>query len=137
MREVGVHDDDIVARCELQAVDVGGSESELAGARADLDLGRCVGFLELSSDFLRAVGRAVVDDDEFPVKIASGERGVSNCIVRVQGYRDYCYLLLGERLVQQPCYYGKIAALVVGGEEDGVLVFLGCRSHGDGCAADR
>lgn len=35
----------------------------------------------------------------------------------VQGYG-----LLSERLVEQPCYYGQVAALVVCGEEDGVFV---------------
>jgi hypothetical protein len=33
-------------------------------------------------------------------------------------------LLLRERLVKQPCYYGQVAALVVCGEQDGVLVLL-------------
>ena len=53
--EVGVHDDDEVARRELQAVDVGGAETQLAGAGADLDV-RGVDFGELSGDFLGAVG---------------------------------------------------------------------------------
>jgi hypothetical protein len=70
MREVGVHDDDEVARRELQAVHVGGAEAELACARADLDALGGVGFLELRGYFLCAVGRAVVDDDEFPVEVA-------------------------------------------------------------------
>lgn len=43
------------------------------------------------------------------------------------------FALLGERLVEQPCYYREIAALVVCGEQDGVLVFLlRDRSHGCG-----
>lgn len=46
-----------------------------------------------------------------------------------------CYVLLCERLVQQPRYYGEVAALIVGGEEDRVFV-LGCGSHCDGCAAE-
>lgn len=68
--EVGVHDDDEVARHELKAVDVGGAEAEFAGARADLDAVGAVGFLQLGGDFLCAVGGAVVDDDEFPVEVA-------------------------------------------------------------------
>ena len=68
--EIRVHDDDEVARGELQAVDVGGSETKFTGARADLDAGGCVDFLELGGDFLGAVGGAVVDDDEFPVEFA-------------------------------------------------------------------
>jgi hypothetical protein len=54
--EVGVHDDDIVSCCELQTVDVGGSEAEFAGAGAQLDVLRADGGDELFGDFLRAVG---------------------------------------------------------------------------------
>jgi hypothetical protein len=70
MAEIRVHDDDEVARCELQAVDVGGSEAEFTSACADLDAGGCVDFLELGGDFLGSVWGAVVDDDEFPVEFA-------------------------------------------------------------------
>jgi len=70
--EVGVHDDDEVARRELQAVDVGGAEAEFAGACAQLDFGAAVGFLELFGDVLGAVWGAVVDDDDFPVEVAVG-----------------------------------------------------------------
>ena len=70
VREVGVHDDDEVAGCVLQAVDVGGSESEFTSAGADLDALGGVDLLELGGDFLGTVGGAVVDDDEFPVEIA-------------------------------------------------------------------
>jgi hypothetical protein len=69
VREIRVHDDDIVSGRELQAVDVGGSEAEFTGARADLDALGCVDFLELRGDFLGAVWGSVVDDDEFPVKV--------------------------------------------------------------------
>lgn len=68
--EVGVHDDDEVAGDELQAVNVGGSEAELAGARLELDVGG-VGLDELLGDVLGAVGGAVVDDDDFPIEVAS------------------------------------------------------------------
>jgi hypothetical protein len=67
--EVGVHDDDEVARRELQAVNVGCSEAELAGAGLEDDVWG-VGFDELVCDFLGAVGGAVVDDDELPVEFA-------------------------------------------------------------------
>lgn len=40
----------------------------------------------------------------------------------LRGCRDG--LLLRERLVKQPCYYGQVAALVVCGEQDRVLVLL-------------
>lgn len=40
------------------------------------------------------------------------------------------YGLLSKRLVEQPCYYGQVAALVVCGEENGVFVLcLLNRSH--------
>ena len=71
--EVGVHDDDEVARGELQAVDVGGAETQLPGARLEDDMG-AVGLYELEGDFLGAIGRAVVNDDEFPVKLAVRKR---------------------------------------------------------------
>lgn len=70
VREVGVHDDDKVARNELEAVHVGGSETELACSRLQLDMGS-IGFDELVRDFLCAVGGAVVDDNEFPVEFAA------------------------------------------------------------------
>jgi hypothetical protein len=53
----------------LQAVNVGGAEAEFTGACADLDALGGVDLLELRGDFLGAVGGAVVDDDEFPVKV--------------------------------------------------------------------
>lgn len=53
--EVGVHDDDEVARDELQAVDVGRSEAQLAGSSLEDDVG-CVGLDELVGHVLRSVG---------------------------------------------------------------------------------
>jgi hypothetical protein len=74
-------------------VDIGSSQAQFASACADLDALRCVGFLELGGNFLGAVGRAVVDDDELPVKVSGGESGVSIGIVGC-GCRDsaatYC-----------------------------------------------
>jgi hypothetical protein len=43
--------------------------------------------------------------------------------------RVWCSVLLSEGLVEQPCYYGEVAALIVGWEEDRVFVFLGCGRH--------
>lgn len=68
--EVRVHDDDEVAGRKLQAVHVGGTEAELAGARLEEDARGAVGALELARDFLGAVGGAVVDDYELPVEVA-------------------------------------------------------------------
>ena len=70
VREVGVHDDDEVARCELQAVHVGGAEAEFAGARFEDDAGGRVEFLELLGDGEGAVRGGIVDNDEFPVELA-------------------------------------------------------------------
>ena len=44
------------------------SKTELAGARFEEDMGR-VGFCKLVRDDLGAVWGAVVDDDEFPIKV--------------------------------------------------------------------
>lgn len=71
--KIGVHDDDIVARRKLETVDVGCSEAEFAGAGAQLDVLGADGGDELFGDFLGAVGGAVVDDDDFPVKVAESE----------------------------------------------------------------
>lgn len=68
--EVGVHDDDEVAGRVLQAVDVGGSQAEFAGARLQFDVFGADGGDELFGDVLGAVGGAVVDDDDFPVEVA-------------------------------------------------------------------
>jgi len=68
--EVGVHDDDEVAGDELETVDVGRSETELASAGLEEDVGR-VGLDELLGDFLGSIGGAVVDDDEFPIEVAT------------------------------------------------------------------
>jgi len=89
MREVRVHNDDIVSCDELQAVYVCRSKTELAGARFEEDMGR-VGFCKLVRDDLGAVWGAVVDDDEFPIKV-----------------------LLGEGPVQQPGNDWEVASLIV------------------------
>lgn len=70
VREIRVHDDDEVSGRELQAVDVGCSEAEFAGAGFEKDAGGAVGFDELFGDVLGAVGGAIVDDDDFVVEIA-------------------------------------------------------------------
>jgi hypothetical protein len=67
--EIGVHDNDEVARHKLQAVNVGSSETQLSGARLEDDVGS-VGLDELVGDFLCSVGGAVVDNDEFPIQLA-------------------------------------------------------------------
>ena len=74
--EIGVHDDDKVARTEVEAVDVSGAETELASARLEEDVGG-VGFDKLVGDFLGAIGATVVDNDELPIKLAAGT--ISEC----------------------------------------------------------
>jgi len=64
VREVRVHEDDKVARAQLQAVDVGGAEAELARALEHLQLLPAVDALQLERDGVRAVGRRVLDDDD-------------------------------------------------------------------------
>ena len=70
MAEVGVHNDDIVAGRELQAVDIGRSETEFASSGLQFDVLRADGGDELLCDFLGAVGGAVVDNDDLPVEVA-------------------------------------------------------------------
>lgn len=67
--KVGVHDDDKVARGELETVHVRSAQAKLAGAGLQLHVW-AVGLDELVGDFLGAVGRAIVDNDEFPVELA-------------------------------------------------------------------
>jgi hypothetical protein len=50
-------------------MDVGRAETKFASAGAELDALGGVDFLELLCDVLGSVGGAVVDDDEFPVKV--------------------------------------------------------------------
>ena len=125
--EVGVHDDDEVARDELQAVDVGGAEAQLAGASLEDDVGG-VGLDELVGDVLGAVGRAVVDDDEFPIELAGDcQQPFGTRAERMQNQLD---LLLCESAVQQPGHNGEVLALVVRRQDDRVLVIGAlCRGH--------
>lgn len=104
VRKVGVHDNDEVTGSELQAVDVCGSETEFAGAGLEQDLVLPVSPRELLGYVLRAVRGGVVDDYELPGEV-----------------------LLGEGAVQEPDDDGQVAALIVGGDNDGVLV-CGCHS---------
>ena len=114
--EICVHDDHKVARGILEAVYVCGSQSEFPGAGAELDAVWVCG-LELFSDFLRAVWRGVVDDDDFPVKIAADQMVSASMLFRSEGseVRLYAYVLFGEGVVEQPYYDWQVAALVVGG----------------------
>lgn len=70
VREVGIHDDNEVAGNELETVDIGRSETEFASAGFEEDVGR-VGLDELLGDFLGSIGGSVVDNDEFPIEVAT------------------------------------------------------------------
>lgn len=72
VREVGVHYDDEVARDKLQAMDVGGAEAQLAGARLEDDMRGAEGGLEFFGAGERAVGGCVVDNYYFPIKFSAG-----------------------------------------------------------------
>lgn len=76
VRKVGVHDDDKVSERELQALDVGGAQSELAGAGFEDYARRTVGVDELFGHILRAVGGIVIDDDYFQTIIGRLRRSL-------------------------------------------------------------
>lgn len=130
--KVGVHDDNVIALGELQAVHVRGAEPQLSGARLE-DHARGVGLYELVRDLLRAVGGAVVDNNEFPVDVAGGEAVISPGELRglnlghdggqmVRHRALVGNLLLGEGLLQQPGDDGQVLALVEGGQDDRIGV---------------
>lgn len=100
---------------------------------------RGVGLDELVGDFLRAVGGAVINDDEFPVEVTrvirwsvsvlpslSGEATPTVCNRGGGAKRDKKqkrdHTLFGEGSVQQPGNDGEILPLVVRRQNDRVLV---------------
>jgi hypothetical protein len=84
MREIGVHDDDEVSGRELEPVDVGRTETELAGSCVQFDVRGAVGLDQLLCDILGSVGGAVVYDEDFPVEfpreVVLDWRVISMCI---------------------------------------------------------
>lgn len=130
--EVGVHDNNVVTLGELQAVNVGGTEAELASAGLEDDMRR-VGLDELLGDFLGAIGRAVVDDDEFPVNVAGKGKGWSawSRITREADNGRIGDVLFSKGALQQPCDDGQVLALVECGQDHRVGV------HGRGFLAWR
>jgi hypothetical protein len=120
MAEVGVHDDDEVARAEVQAVNVGGTEAELAGAGLELDM-RGVGFDELGGNFLGAIGRAIVDNDQLPVELAEGKLVYSlEC-----AWRNRACLSVKVRLRSQVMIGRFLRSLYVGKMTEYLLPVLG------------
>ena len=67
VREIGVHYYYVGSGSVFEAVDVGGAETEFAGAGFENDAGGGVEGLELLGYGEGAVGGAVVDDYYFPV----------------------------------------------------------------------
>lgn len=122
--KVGVHDDDKVARDELQAVNVGGAETQLAGSGLEDDVGS-VGLDELEGDFLGSVRGAIVDDDQFPVEVpVTQQQNFSMTFTTRRGFlfSEGEFVLLGEHAVQQPCHDREVLSLIEGREDDRVLV---------------
>ena len=114
--EIGIHDDYKVARHELQAMDIGGAQAELAGAGLEYDV-RGISFHELVRHNLGAVRGAVVNDDDFPVKFAGcrPKNALANVLfsdgLESQGTE---IILLGEGLIEQPSNNWQVATFVVG-----------------------
>lgn len=78
--EIGVHNDNEVAGAEFQAVDVSGSQAELACAGLEDDVFFAVELLELLRDFEGAVRGSVVNDNDLPIQLARQEyRLATNC----------------------------------------------------------
>ncbi len=90
VREIGVHDDDEVAGCRFEAVNISGAEAEFTGPRAQEDVFGVVQLLHLFGDFEGAVRGGIVDDDDFVVEV-----------------------VFGESVVEKPDYNGEVTALVV------------------------
>ena len=79
--QVRVHENHVRAARRAQAVEVGGAEAELGGARREEQPPGREHRLERADDGLRPVGRGVVDDDDLAVEAASaaaagGRKGV-------------------------------------------------------------
>lgn len=129
--EIGVHDDHEVSGDELETMNVCGSKTELSSARTELDLVTSVDFDQLFCDILGAIGGGVVDDNELPCEVTFWR--VSYYGALQLGGIEYLTilqsLLFGKGLCKQPGDDGKVLALLVGRENDGVLVGLGSRSH--------
>jgi hypothetical protein len=68
--EVSVHDDNEVAGGILQAVDVGGAQTELALAGLEDDVFGAIEALELLADLEGTVRGAIVNDNDFPIEVA-------------------------------------------------------------------
>ncbi len=73
MTKIGIHDDDEVSPGVLQAVHIGGSETEFSRAEFQDDAVRAIEGLQLLCDGLGAIWRGIIYNDEFPVEFPTGE----------------------------------------------------------------
>lgn len=71
-------------------MDVRRAEAELAGARVQFYPVGAIGFDELLGDGLRAVGGAVVDDDDFPVEFTGVGESVWGVLGALPDLEAYC-----------------------------------------------
>lgn len=72
--EISVHDYHKVAIAMVQAMNVGGTQTELSLAGLQVDVFGAVESLKLLGDFEGAVRGAIVDNHNFPVQVATKER---------------------------------------------------------------
>ena len=120
--EIGVHDDNVVAGAVNKTVDVGGSKTELALAGLQVDVLGAVELLELLSDFEGAVRGAIVDNNDLPVQFTTR---IPLLVVYFNIRLDFKRILLGKSPLDQPNDDREVLALVVGRQDDRVLVIGG------------
>lgn len=90
--EIGVHDDNEVAGAEFQAMDVSGSQAELACAGLEDDVFFAIELLELLRDLEGAVRGSVVNDNDLPIQITNRKyRLATNCQIQFE-MGAYCSL---------------------------------------------
>lgn len=119
--EVGVHDDNKVARGIFQAVDVSCTQTKLALTGLKDDVFRAIEVLELLRDLEGAVRGSVVDDNNFPIQLSIIEKEIEVSHSTLSLYQ-LKYILLIEGPLDQPDNDREVPPLIVGGKNDRVLV---------------
>ena len=69
MREISVHEDYEISSCLFQAINISTSQTHLSRASEELDLVLSVNSLQILDHILSSIGRVVVHDDYFHVKL--------------------------------------------------------------------
>lgn len=69
MAEIGIHEHNVIVLALVETVDVGGTETELAGAGSQNNLVGTVDPDEVLDAFLSAIGRGIVDNDDFHLDV--------------------------------------------------------------------